>query len=264
MKKINVLLTTAVVLLAGLSYWVFSAAGAPFTVLCYNVRHCEGMDGKLDVPRIARIIKARSPRFAALQEIDCGTRRVNGLDEAAELGRLTGMVPTFAKGIDYAGGAYGVMLLSRQKPLSVQRIALPGREPRVLLLAEFPDCYVGCTHLDVSLEAARKASVSLIAQALAKCRKPVFMTGDWNALPHSDVLCEMKRFVTILSETKTRTYHGKPEKGPSGGVDDFCIDYIALDRAHEADYAVKARGTVEERVASDHAPIFVTVERKGK
>ena len=48
---------------------VVQVASAPcgFTVMSYNVRHCEGMDGKLDVARIAAVVNRARPRFAALQ-----------------------------------------------------------------------------------------------------------------------------------------------------------------------------------------------------
>jgi len=238
-----------------------TVAKAPggFKILSFNVCHCQGMDGVLDIPRTAAVVNRERPRFACLQEIDCRTTRVKGVDEAAELGRLTGMVPTFAKTIDYAGGEYGVMLLSRETPLKVERLPLPGAEPRVLLLAEFADCLVGCTHLSVAAASEREESVRLMAKALEGRAKPVFLAGDWNSLPGSSVLKGLAGYVEVLSGTDTRTYHGRPEAGPSGTARDFCIDYIAVDRGHAKDFRVVDRGTIEDRNTSDHAPIFVTV-----
>jgi parallel beta-helix repeat protein len=234
-------------------------ASGGFRIMSYNVRHCEGMDKVLDVPRVAAVVNRSRPRFAALQEIDCRTKRSRGIDEAKELGRLTGMVPTFAKTIDFDGGEYGVMILSREKPISVEKIPLPGKEPRVLLLAEFTDCFVGSTHLSVSAEKERADSVALIEKAVKGRAKPVFVAGDWNSLPDSSVLKDLGGFLKVLSRTDCRTYHGSPANGPSGTAEDFCIDYIAVDSSRAAKFKVIERSLIADRVTSDHAPIQVTV-----
>ena len=239
---------------------VVAAAPGGFKILSYNVRHCRGMDGEVDVARTAAVLNRERPRFACLQEVDRGTARAKGADEAAELGRLTGMTPTFAKTIDYDGGAYGVLLLSRERPVAVRRVPLPGAEPRVLLLAEFADCFVGCTHLSVASAREREASAQLIAGAVAEAAKakPVFVAGDWNALPGSAAVGALSRSLRILSETGGRTFHGAPDAGPSGTTTDFCIDYIAVDAAHADAFTVVDRGVVADRTTSDHAPVFVT------
>ncbi len=221
-------------------------------LVSYNIRHGQGVDGALDIPRIARIIAREQPDFAGIQEVDVRTSRVRGLDEAAELGRLTGMHPVFGRAIDYANGEYGVLLLAREAPLSVLRLPLPGAEPRLLLLAEFSDCWFGTTHLAVDSERARMDSIAGIRDAVQGRKKPVFLTGDWNAGPDSTTLRGLGEFLTLLSDTSARTYHGK-------GDSSLCIDYIAVDAAHAADVLVEEFHVVEERVASDHAPIVASV-----
>src|SRR5688572_12746619 len=76
-------------------------------VLTYNIHHAEGTDGKLDLARIARVIHEQQPDLVALQEVDVKTRRTGGVDQAAELAKLTGMHVAFGKGIDFQGGEYG-------------------------------------------------------------------------------------------------------------------------------------------------------------
>ena len=85
-------------------------------VLTYNIHHGEGMDGRFDLPRLAGIMTSADPDLIALQEVDQGTERAGGVDQVAELGRLTGMRPVFGKAMDFQGGAYGVGVLSR-KPI---------------------------------------------------------------------------------------------------------------------------------------------------
>ena len=82
-------------------------------VLTYNIHHGEGVDGKFDLPRIADVIKLASPDLVALQEVDQGTARASGVDQPAELARLTGMKVVFGRNIDFQGGGYGTAVLSR-------------------------------------------------------------------------------------------------------------------------------------------------------
>ena len=137
MKRRVTLSLLLVLLAAALSGFAASSRPGPkaeIKIMTYNVMHCEGMDGRIDIARTAARIKDENPDFACLQEIDWRTSRVTGVDEPGELARLTGMHATFAKAIFYKGGQYGVMMLSREKPISVVQLPLPGKEPRVLLV----------------------------------------------------------------------------------------------------------------------------------
>lgn len=256
------------VMLAFLCATAIAVAGpterAEMKIMSFNVCHCEGMDRKIDVARTAARIRAERPDFAGLQEIDRCTARVDGLDEPAELARLTGMHATFAKAIPYRGGEYGVMLLSREKPCAVERIPLPGEEPRVLLVCEFADVVVATSHLSVGAADERLASIPIIRRAFAKYAKPVFFTGDWNATPDSDVLAALGAFLSVRSETVCQTFHGSLQNGPNGPLDmkTFCIDYIACDCAHAPAFDVRDARVVEDRITSDHAPIVATFVRR--
>ena len=72
-------------------------------VLTYNIHHGEGMDGRIDLVRQAEILNREAPDLVALQEVDRGTKRSGGVDQLAELGRLTGLTPTFGRAIDFQG-----------------------------------------------------------------------------------------------------------------------------------------------------------------
>ena len=233
-----------------------------FSVMSFNICHGQGMDGKVDLERTAAAINRETPRFVGLSEVDCRTRRTGGVDQAAELARLTDMHATFGPAIDFQGGKYGVAILSRDRPISSRQIPLPGKEPRTLLLAEFEDCIVGVTHLSVSKDdAERRESVELMRAALAeKTDKPVFVMGDWNSRPQSDVLAGLRKFVTVVSDETGRTFHGRPSAGPEA-EQEYCIDYIAIDSAHAPDWKVVSRRTVKDETTSDHKPIVVTVSR---
>lgn len=229
-----------------------------FEIMSFNVRHCQGMDKKLDIERTAKVINDYSPRFVALQEIDKVVKRSKGVDQVSELGRLTGMHSVFAPAIDLQGGQYGVAMLSKEKPVSQRRIPLPGVEPRMLLLVEFDDCYVATTHLDLSAS-NRLASAKIICDTIKEHNKskPVFVCGDWNAIRTSNVLDEMRKGVVVISDETGRTFHG-----PSAPKGPFCIDYIAIDKENSNDWIVLSRETVQDEITSDHKPIIVSIKKK--
>src|ERR1700730_14354602 len=102
-------------LLLLLLFWAGEDQAIPGTlrVLTYNIHHGEGTDGRFDLSRLAGVIKSVQPDVVALQEVDRGTARAAGVDELTELERLTDMHAEFGKAMDYAGGGYGVAVLSR-------------------------------------------------------------------------------------------------------------------------------------------------------
>src|SRR5712664_4245268 len=82
-------------------------------VMTYNIHVGVGMDKRLDLQRIADVINQEHPDLVGLQEVDRGVKRTQGVDEIAELARMTGMEYAFAHNLDYQGGQYGVAILSR-------------------------------------------------------------------------------------------------------------------------------------------------------
>lgn len=107
------LLNWTAVLLAFFTLSIAQCAPWRIRVLTYNIHHGEGLDGKVDLGRIAQVIQQAAPDVVALQEVDLGTERTGRVDQAAELGRLTGLHAVFGKAFDYSGGRYGAALLSR-------------------------------------------------------------------------------------------------------------------------------------------------------
>lgn len=224
-------------------------------VMTYNVRHCEGLDGHLDIARTASVIEKAAPDFVAVQEIDSCTERTGRVDQLRELGIATLMHPTFAAAIPLQGGAYGVGLLSRERPISVRRIPLPNdSESRVLLVCEFRECVVACTHLSLN-EADHAASADVIEQEAARWQKPFIIMGDWNSRPDSPFIARIKQHFSLLSNTKYATFPADEPKE--------CIDYIAAYRPQGPAQAVRASFRVlKEPQASDHRPLLASLELK--
>ena len=225
----------------------------------YNIRHCAGPGGKLDVRRVAEVIVQEKPDFVGLNEVDCRANRSGKVDEAAVLSTLTGLHATFGKAIPYDGGEYGNAVLSRERPLSVVTVPLPGREPRVLLLCEFRDFWFGTAHLDFGKYQLEAVAVIRGVVAEKAKGKPVFLTGDWNATPKSKTLDAMREFMTVLSREDCLTFHGYRKQPPERV---YCIDYIAVDNAHAGRFAVADSHATSRPDVSDHNPVSVSLERK--
>ena len=219
-------------------------------LMSYNVRNGKGMDNKRNLNRTAAVIRAAQPDVVALQEIDSVTRRSDKVDVAAYLGRKCSMYHTFSKAIDFDGGGYGVAILSHEKPRSVKRFALPGREEaRTLLVVEFKRYIFVSTHLSLTAE-DRLASLGVIDSLAKAATKPIFFAGDWNATPDSEFGRALSQTMQYLTDSTQCTF---PADNPR-----TVIDYIVAPRTQLI--KVLHREVIDEPIASDHRPIFVKVK----
>jgi endonuclease/exonuclease/phosphatase family metal-dependent hydrolase len=222
--------------------------------MSYNVRNCTGLDGKTDYQRIANIIKNANCEAVAIQELDSMTTRYEGQDMLKNLAELTGMYPTFAPSIDYQGGKYGIGMLTKEKPLSHRRVALPCRsEPRSLLIVELEDYYYCCTHLSLHAE-DRETSIGIIIDELSKLDKPVMIAGDFNAEPEEESMKMMaEKFAIFKKDAAPYTF---PADKP-----DIEIDYICLLKSGKVSkFEVLEHSIIDAPVESDHRPIVAEVK----
>lgn len=219
--------------------------------MCYNVHHCNGMDGRVDYARVGEVINRVQPDVVALQELDSATRRSNGRVCIEELAAVTKMYSTYAPAIEYGGGTYGIGMLSKEKPLGCDIIALPGREEaRRLLIVEFEEYVMCCTHLSLN-EDDRMASMEIIRNATNKYNKPVFLAGDMNSTADTPEQKELGRYLVTLSNTDDNTF---PSLSPT-----VCIDYIYGMKGN-CKYTVKeSKVLYGDSIASDHLPVYVDV-----
>ncbi len=222
-------------------------------VMSYNIRNAIGMDNAVDYQRIADVITQTMPDVVALQELDSVTNRSNGVDVLSKLSSLTAMYSVFGASIAYDGGKYGIGVLSKEKPVTWKRIPLPGREEaRSLLLVEFKDYVLGCTHFSLNSD-DRQASVPIINQAVRDYNKPVILAGDINAVPLSPELKAFQGNWAILSDTARFTI---PSDKPTR-----TIDYILGYTPKGFTYSVW-QTRVLNTLASDHLPLFADIRLK--
>lgn len=229
-------------------------------VLSYNIHHAEGVDGKLDLERIAGVIRAAKPDLVALQEVDRKARRTDGVDQPAELARLTGMHVAFGRNIPLEGGEYGNAVLSRLPIKSHKNHPLPALGPgekRGLLAVELelaggtPLLFLS-THLDHRpAEHERESSAEAINTIVAESpSKLALLAGDLNAIPTSKTLAIFKRSWTVANAEPLATSPGVNPRRQ--------IDYILLRPA--STWKVIEVKALDEAVASDHRPLLATLE----
>lgn len=220
-------------------------------IMSYNIRNGKGLDDVTDYQRTADVINKVRPNVVALQEVDSVTGRSGQTDVLRILGEKTLMYPTYAPAIDYDGGKYGIGMLSKEKPLATRYLALPGREEeRALLIVEFENYIYCCTHLSLTGE-DRLASLDIIRKEAAKANKPLFIAGDLNAHPDSEVIKGMQNDFVILSNIKQPTF---PADKPTE-----TIDYIAAYAKDTTAFTRLSSWVVDEPVASDHRPIVTDI-----
>jgi endonuclease/exonuclease/phosphatase family metal-dependent hydrolase len=231
-------------------------------IVTYNIHHGEGTDGKLDLERIAAVINAEKPDLVGLNEVDQGVRRSQGIDEPAELAKLTGMTHVFEKNIDHDGGKYGNAVLSRLPIVRHENHKLPSDyegEQRGVLEVEVGDkdgesLLFLCTHLDYRPnDHERLASIETIENVVATSDgQPVILAGDLNATPESKVMETFaKSWGRSNSEPAPTFPAAKPEKQ---------IDYILFRPA--AEWEVVECRVLDEAVASDHRGMMAALRRK--
>jgi endonuclease/exonuclease/phosphatase family metal-dependent hydrolase len=153
-------------------------------VATFNVRHCKGLDGTVDVERVARVIGAMDSELIALQELDNGLPRSGGVDQPAALAEATGLHVRFHATLHRRRGDYGIAIATRE-PVEVSFEALPragDEEPRGALVTVYRGVEVVATHLTRDA-AARPLQLEAIARLAAQGGPRVLVMGDLNVEP---------------------------------------------------------------------------------
>lgn len=237
--------------------FTFSAqAQNTLKLMSYNIKNANGMDNVCNFQRIANVINNISPDVVAIQEVDSMTNRSGQKYVLGEIAERTQMHGYFAPAIDYDGGKYGIGLLTKQLPLRLQTLPLPGREEaRTLILAEFADYIYCCTHMSLT-EEDRMKSLELVKAFTSSSTKPLFLAGDMNAEPESGFIKELQKDFQILSNPKQHTFPAPDPKET--------IDYIATLKQNAKGFAVISAKVINEPMASDHRPILVELRTAEK
>jgi endonuclease/exonuclease/phosphatase family metal-dependent hydrolase len=230
------------------------------TVMTYNVHHCNppAEKGVIDIEGIAGVIKNQGIEIAFLQEIDVKTSRTNGLDQATELSKRTGLKHFhFYKAIDIMGGEYGVMILSKYPLINIMSHKLyqeGDSEQRVIgtadiILPNKAKVMLACTHLDLS-STIRAREINEIDSILSLSVTPFILGGDFNATPESP---EMSLFFDKYVSSTYDFDNTFPNKYPNK-----TIDYIFVEKA--SSLRVISHKVPTNINFSDHLPVVTEIE----
>ena len=230
-------------------------------VATYNIHHGRGMDDRVDLERIAGVLRPLDADIIALQEVDERVARSGQVDQARRLGELLGMHHAFGSFMDYQGGRYGLALLSRCAPRRVEAVRLTeGNEPRVALVTEIeqPDgsiLTVVNVHFDwVRNDGFRFTQAREVARLLDGVAGPFVLAGDFNDVPGSRTLSLFHERAEEAIKPPARRFtfsSTEPQKE---------IDFVFA--APAAAWSVESVDVMNERMASDHLPVIAVLKQQ--
>ena len=229
----------------------------PLVAASYNIHRAIGLDRRLDIDRIARVIREIDPDVIGLQEVVRANGAVAGSDQATYLASALGMTLVMGETRSHGDGTYGNAVLTRLPVLASTRcdLSCDGREPR------------GCLRVDLGVDGTavhvfnchfglgfreRRAQVELLAAFLraADCAGPRLLLGDFNEWHRGPVTRGFHREFSSPMRRMRRTH---PAMFPL-----FRLDRIYWDVELQGE-AFNAHRSRLSRVASDHLPVVARV-----
>jgi len=237
--------------------------------MTYNIHSCIGMDGKVSPGRIARVIAQYAPDIVALQELDVGIARTNGVDQAHLIAQYLQMDFHFFPTIRMEKGLYGNAILTHLPMHLIRADKLPGLSSKphletrgalwVAIDVDGTEIQFINTHLGLrSGERLMQVEALLGTNWLShqNCKEPVVLCGDFNASPYSRVC---RRLRGRLLDAQTELNNHRPKKTLFGRYPLARIDHVFVDPGIEV-HDIEVPETKLACVASDHLPLIVEVK----
>lgn len=225
-------------------------------IVSYNIHKAVGLDGQRHPGRVLEVINRLDADVVLLQEADrrLGERPAALPHRLVETASDYDILPVAQN--DVSLGWHGnAMLVRRGLQVSgVERIALPGLEPRGAILAEVTgpdgqDIRVVGAHLALLRRWRRKQIRAIKAQLGAARLSNSVIAGDFNEWSRTTGLGHLGRSHTIVAPG--RSFHARRP-------------VASLDRiAYGADFELRDAGvedTGPARVSSDHLPVWVDLD----
>ena len=237
-------------------------------IMTYNVHRCVGVDGKLDVRRVADVIAESQPDIVALQELDVGRARTRGVDQAHAIAELLAMQFRFHPALKVEEELYGDALLTHYPERLIKAGPLPGLpalpklEPRGALWIAADvggvELNVVTTHFGLlAREQAGQADALMGPKWLGGCESLAnfILLGDFNATSGS---AAHRRLTARLTDAQTRTPGRNLPTYPS------LFPMLRIDHAFVGEGVrvtkVEVPTTPLTKAASDHLPLVIDFE----
>jgi endonuclease/exonuclease/phosphatase family metal-dependent hydrolase len=235
-------------------------------IMTYNVHRCVGVDGKLDVGRVAAVIAQCRPDIVALQELDVGRARTGAVDQAHAIAHRLGMGFHFHPALRVEEERYGDAILTTAPLTVIKAAALPGSasirglEPRGALWLELEiegrRLQVLNTHLGLVPHEQRAQARALAGPDWvggAGRRDPLILLGDFNATPYASTYRTLARTLKDARHLcpAARASPTFPSRFPM-----LAIDHVFVSGGIGVTH-VEAFAAPLARAASDHLPLVV-------
>lgn len=235
---------------------IFTLSADELRVVSYNIKHGQGMDGKVNLDRQAAIIKQQKAELVALQEVDKLAARSGGVDQAKYLGEKLGMHFAFGKAIPLGAGEYGQAILSKYPIIDTKIHRLPSvGEARIVLEVQIKHPKLGVisfasAHYSYKSEKERFPQVLAFESVVDSYKHPVILTGDFNATPETKTIQHYASKWALVEKKGARLT--SPAHKPKSEID-FCA--LRNFPKHTAESVV-----LDEAVASDHRPVLTVIK----
>jgi endonuclease/exonuclease/phosphatase family metal-dependent hydrolase len=235
-------------------------------VMTYNVHSCIGLDGKLDLARISRVIAQAEPDVVALQELDLRRLRSGNDDQAQLIAGLLEMNYHFHPAMHLEEEQYGDAILTHLPMRTVKADVLPGiipgrkREPRGALWVAVSfngrEVNIINTHLGLSaseqmLQVRELMSDEWLGSALLE-KEPVIFCGDFNFHQRSR---PYKRITAKMQDIQLALNKHKPKNTFYSRFPLFRIDHIFINEMVET-LSIEVPKSKTAKYASDHLPLI--------
>jgi len=237
-----------------------------FRIATYNIHKGRGMDGRVRIERILRVLREVEADIVTLQEVTNHQERRPEEHQARYLAEQLGYFYSVGETRKHREAAYGNVTLSRWKFEAVSHINLSvaGREPRGALRTDIrvgnEMLHIFNVHLGTAVR-ERRTQARLIDQHLLKALDVSghrIVMGDFNDWNHGLVSKTLSSefHLTDLAEHLPRT-RGYPALLPL-----LHLDHIYLDHELKIEKARFHRNRLT-LMASDHLPLVADVAFRG-
>jgi len=221
-------------------------------IATYNIRNCQGIDGKNDPSRIADLLKGIDADIIALQEVDKYRLRSNMVNQACKLSKLLRMNYVYGPVNRYFLASAGNALLSRYPITAHINHVLPyTRDPRcclqVTLDVDNRPLNVFNVHLGLNYQLRMSNLKKTILPMITSLKSPALLVGDLNASQDDP---EVKLLSSFLHDTFAENTDSLDATFPADNPNER-IDYIFTN----AD-CTPVKYYIIPSLASDHLPVI--------
>ncbi len=234
-----------------------------FRIATYNIHKARGMDGRVRVERIARVLEQVDADIVALQEVVSHEGRSIEDHQASYLAARLGYFCAIGETRKHRGGVYGNVTLSRWEFGAIRPLDLsvPRREERGALRTDIrvgPNLvHVFNVHLGTAHRERRTQAVRLMDEHLLNAvdiTGPRIVLGDFNEWTHGLVTQTLSGEFHL---TDLRTHLPRTRAYP-GILPLLKLDHIYFDHHLRIENAGFHRNRLS-LIASDHLPLFADV-----